>query len=448
MHTAPYKAMRFQQGVRDFLFTCAYWVAACDGSLKGIEQKWLREQFGEEEFTRLLAQYSTLSEPDFVSVFDGLAASLTYEEKRQIYPGLREWLRIFAACCNGPSSIETMVLEAMMKRLRMEDEIRQLTACTAETVRTSGGGKPRAEDMPPRPERKVLVLAGHTGEVTSVCCAPDGQVLLSGSSDGRVRIWRSEDGREKRSVVADELGVMDVCFSDAGTCFVAGGRLGTVGCWNVESGDMVWSQVEKRVGGISSVDPSPDGESVASATETGLIILRRANDGHRIDTFGDREYGSIHDIKFTPDGKLIAVAGEDKTIRLWDARTGKLVHLFQGHTDGVLALAFTSDGDWMVSGGRDSNICVWEMRSGLLARTVSGHTFHVSGVALRRDNRLLATASWDHTIKMWDMESGELRLNIESEGVRFTSVGFLPDGARIVAGCADKSVCVIPFEVP
>lgn len=445
MDSTPYKATRFEAGVRDFLFTCAYWLGAADGSLKSVEQEWMMDQFGEKDFYRLLGQYSSLSEPDFMAVFDGLAGSLREGEKRQIYPKLDEWLRAFAACGGGPSMIEVKTLDAIMQRLRIDAELKQLTMYTAETVRMDMPGK-----VPDRnkPKRQVLVLAGHTGEVTSVCCSPDGQFLLSSSNDGRVRLWCSDDGREIRSVVADELGVMDCQFMDGGKMFVAGGRLGTTGCWNAESGEMIWSVVEKRVGGMSALDISPDGQTVATATETGLIILRRTSDGRRTDTFGDRKYGSIHDIAFTTDGRLIAVAGEDKVIRLWDAGTGKAVHQFQGHTDAALCLAFTSDGDWMVSGGRDNTVRIWEMVTGQLARTIVGHTFHVSGVALRRDNRLIASSSLDHSVKLWDMESGEHLLNIESEGVRFTGVGFLPDGTRIVAGCADKSVCVIPFELP
>lgn len=447
MNTAPYKATRFAAGVREFLFTCAYMVAASDGSLKTLEQNWLREQFGDKDYERLLAQYTTLSEPDFKSVFDGLAATLKPDEKRQIYPRLRDWLRAFTAINNGPSKLEMQAIDAIGRRLRIDDELKTLTMYTAETVRMDG--TPRVPEVGARrPPRQVVVLAGHTGEVTSVCCAPDGNLLLSTSNDGRARLWGANDGKEKRSVLADELGVMDACFVDDGKMFVASGRLGTTGCWKTESGELVWTQVEKRVGGVSAVDASPDEQVLATATETGLIILRRASDGHRIDTFGDRDYGSIHDIRFTPDGHLIAVAGEDKCIRLWDVRTGKAVHQFQGHSDAALCMAFTSDGDWMVSGGRDNTIRVWEMRTGQLVRTVSGHTFHVSGVALRRDNRVLATSSWDHSIKLWEMESGDLLLNIESEGVRFTGVEFLPDGTRLVAGCADKSVCVIPFELP
>jgi len=143
------------------------------------------------------------------------------------------------------------------------------------------------------------------------------------------------------------------------------------------------------------------------------------------------------------DGLSAALTDDQKRER----KPPRCVRALLGHADAVLSLVFSSDGDWLVSGGRDTSIQVWEMRTGRPALVIRGHTFHVAGVALRRDNRLLASAGWDHTLKLWDMESGEMRLNVESAAVRFNCVTFLPDGDRLVAGCSDKSACIVPLEL-
>jgi WD40 repeat protein len=53
--------------------------------------------------------------------------------------------------------------------------------------------------------------------------------------------------------------------------------------------------------------------------------------------------------------------GLDKTIRVWDARTGKAVmELIQGHTSSVDAVVFSPNGARIVSGSADKTIPLWE----------------------------------------------------------------------------------------
>ncbi len=40
----------------------------------------------------------------------------------------------------------------------------------------------------------VYTLEGHAADVNSVAFSPDGSLLASGSSDGRGRLWRTDDG--------------------------------------------------------------------------------------------------------------------------------------------------------------------------------------------------------------------------------------------------------------
>lgn len=65
---------------------------------------------------------------------------------------------------------------------------------------------------------------------------------------------------------------------------------------------------------------------------------------------------------FSPDGRTLVSAGEDRTVRLWDAATGKPIGTsLTGHTDWVGAVAFSPDGRTMASAGGDRTVRLWDV---------------------------------------------------------------------------------------
>src|SRR5260370_34626192 len=110
-------------------------------------------------------------------------------------------------------------------------------------------------------------------------------------------------------------------------------------------------------------------------------------------------------VKFSPDGKRLATASWDKTVKVWDAETGKEVFAPLGHGDRVLSVAFSPDGKLLATASYGHTVKVWDATTGKELLTLRGHTTNVASVAFSPDGKLLAWGAGYRghgEIKTWD----------------------------------------------
>src|SRR5260370_3867591 len=84
--------------------------------------------------------------------------------------------------------------------------------------------------------------------------------------------------------------------------------------------------------------------------------------------------GAVDCLAVSTDGKRVLTGSEDKTLRLWDADTGKCLRVFEGHTDRVLGAALSPDGQRVLTGGKANNVRLCHATAGEEVVKKADHT--------------------------------------------------------------------------
>jgi hypothetical protein len=191
---------------------------------------------------------------------------------------------------------------------------------------------------------------------------------------------------------------------------------------------------------INRVAISHDGRFALSGGVDGTVRYWDVGTGQQIRSITAHEKG-VRYVVFSEDDKQALSCGEDKRACLWNLATGDLVREYTGHTATVWIALFTPDGKYVVTGAgkNDNNARLFARDTGELKKTFSNHTDAINSLAVSPDGTRLVTAGWDSTLRVWNMaDATELHVFSETPKSNFSTVAFLPDGHRVVAGHGSK----------
>ena len=295
----------------------------------------------------------------------------------------------------------------------------------------------------------VWAKAGHGYSVNSATYSPDGQLLVSGSSDRTIKLWR-QDGTFIRTLaipydINHELfDVLSVAISPDGTLIAAGvqqtggGRFtSAVHIWRISDGQLVQTFTGYAVGditntGVTSVAFSPDGQYLASGSKDRSIKVWRMADGMLVSSRSDHAQ-QVNAVAFSPDGQWLASASNDRTAKLYRTSDWGLERTLTGHADYVFSLAFSPDSVRLATGSWDQTVRIWNVPDGSLVRSL-GHGSGILAVAFAPDGQILASGANDHSIKVWDSKQGVLVDTLLGHTAAVLTLAFAPNNRMLASG--------------
>lgn len=189
------------------------------------------------------------------------------------------------------------------------------------TLAGSGSISKDAASSPSSASKKKkasVTLRGHNAAVT--CFHASNSMLVSGSSDGMIKVWDMKSKKSTMSVRTGDAGLTGLQFDEKFNYLITSSNDGVAKVWDLQT-----------------------------------LNVRLTLTGHK---------AAINAIKF--HGHTLATASSDKRVKIWDLRTGTLLKTLHGHKDEIHCLDIV--GDTVIAGAADGSLLEWAF----LDRNASG----------------------------------------------------------------------------
>ena len=150
----------------------------------------------------------------------------------------------------------------------------------------------------------------------------------------------------------------------------------------------------------------------------------------------DDHNGAVNVVRFLPGSKRAISADDDGKVSLWDLKTGKRLHLFEGHTAKIVDLSLSSDGAFAVTASWDRTARIWNLKSLKPGPILKGHHGPVNASLFSKfeGRSVVYSASYDGTIRRWNFQTGALENIVYRHGWGINVLKVLKGGAQLVFG--------------
>ncbi|KAJ3139411.1 hypothetical protein HK100_011615 [Physocladia obscura] len=270
-------------------------------------------------------------------------------------------------------------------------------------------------------ESYVLKQQGHNHEMNCISYSPDGQYVVTGGDDAKVKLWNTQTGFCFVTFADHSAAVQAVEFS------------------------------KKRANVVFS--------AALDGTVRAYDLVRYRN----FRTFTSPTHVQFGCVSVDPSGEIICAGSIDTfEIYMWSIQTGNLLDVLTGHTGPVSSVAFSPIEGRLISGSWDRTMRSWTVFTRDTASEPYEHSAEILAIAYRSDGKEVAVSTLDGQITIWNVEMHRQIGTIEGkkdvgggrkEGDRvtaennsankhFTSLCYTVDGSCIIAGGNSKFVCI------
>ncbi|MFM7317080.1 MAG: protein kinase domain-containing protein, partial [bacterium] len=352
-----------------------------------------------------------------------------------------------------PAELKRICTKAMEKEpekryetaIELADELRMKPAAIAASADLQGKAKSNSNGF----VKSVMLLAGLS------------LVLILSVYFSKNRLVKNDKARTSVAEVAKIQGNLDRIFavdiSPDGKRIATGDIHSGVKLWDAATGRKL-NDLAGHINWVRTIAFSHDGRWLATGSggsigkdgkpavgDDNSVRLWDAKNGNAIRIF-EKNKEPILAVAFSKDDQEVISCGDDDNVKLWQRDSGKLIQNMLGHWDDVHCVVFIPERHFAVSGSEDGGIRLWDLDRGTELRSFSGHEGSVESIVCTSDRKFLVSGGKDATIRIWDFNSGKKVREFKGHVGEVNCIKITPDDGYIIAGGSDGIIRVFDFS--
>lgn len=220
--------------------------------------------------------------------------------------------------------------------------------------------------------QNVLTLKGHHDWVTSVQVIESKNIIISGSSDNRIKIWslRTGDCMKTLRKHTDHISSLLLISNDL---LISASYDETIRLWTLVDDEEDYLNINRiNLDDACTCLCNLNENFVCCGLADGSICLLDVIKFSTIESSLFREHKNKVNCVIKLSASLIATASNDTTINIikYNNEKFKLVKILKGHESSVLSLLINQkEIDTIFSGSRDKTIKLWNIKNGVMLKS-------------------------------------------------------------------------------
>ena len=130
----------------------------------------------------------------------------------------------------------------------------------------------------------------------------------------------------------------------------------------------------------------------------------------------------------------MAVVCDDHLVRIKDKRNGKLIRIFETHSDWIKIAVFTPNGQQLFTAGSDHAIISWNPENEHDFRRFAKEDRAIEGLTIDNNGEFLATVGFNNKLNIYDISARKLVRTVECPCNDMRSIAISPNNDLIAVG--------------
>ncbi len=291
----------------------------------------------------------------------------------------------------------------------------------------------------------IQTRKSSTSTIMTAQWSPDSKKILTlGANCHSVVVWDVLSGNTPLIISESTSYVFALHWSSDSKSIVTTSDT-TLTSWDANTG----SVISKKSVGFAGRNFSPDGTKIILHDRIRLLIYDTKSGSHLSTLEGHTD--NIRDIAWSPDSRHLATVSNDNTAILWDTDTGAKLHTLRGHGSNVSIVRWSPDSTRITTGGgkyvtlrepeeySDFSVRIWDVRSGQLLHTMMPHQAYVKSLSWNPEGTRIASCSMDSTTIIWNTTMGDTVHILRGHSNAVYHAYWSPAGDRILTRGGDSS---------